>query len=89
MKLDLTTIPVNLTGTQSLQISGSPVGELHVTFPAGFQPKEIGARNASGLSVLNNWEKLSVTLLARPLIRVRHPHWFDLPLQRRLADTVV
>lgn len=58
MKLDLTTIPVNLTGTQSLQISGSPVGELHVTFPPGFQPKEIGARNASGLSVLNNWEKI-------------------------------
>ena len=61
MKLDLTTIPVNLTGTQSLQISGSPIGELHVTFPAGFQPKEIGARNASGISVLNNWEKISAS----------------------------
>ena len=59
MKLDLTTIPVNLTGTQSLQISGSLVDELRVTFPAGFQPKEIGARNASGLSVLNNWEKIN------------------------------
>ena len=59
MKLDLTTIPVNLTGTQSLQISGSAVGELRVTFPAGFQPKEIGARNSSGLSVLNNWEKIN------------------------------
>ncbi len=59
MKLDLTTIPVNLTGTQLLQISGSPVTELRVTFPPGFQPKEIGARNATGLSVLNNWEKIS------------------------------
>ena len=59
MKLDLTTIPVNLTGTQLLQISGSPVGELRVTFPAGFQPKEIDARNGTGLSVLNNWEKIS------------------------------
>jgi len=59
MKLDLTTIPVNLTGTQLLQISGSPVAELRVTFPSGFQPKEIGARNATGLSVLNNWEKIS------------------------------
>jgi hypothetical protein len=59
IKLDLTTIPVNLTGTQSIQISGSPVGELRVTFPAGFQPKEIGARNANGLSVLNSWEKIN------------------------------
>ncbi len=59
MKLDLTTIPVNLTGTQLLQISGSPVAELRVAFPAGFQPKEIGARNATGLSVLNSWEKIS------------------------------
>ena len=61
MKLDLTTIPVNLTGTQLLQISGSPVAELRVTFPAGFQPKEIGARNATGLSVLNNWERIGET----------------------------
>jgi hypothetical protein len=37
MKLDLTTIPVTLTGTQVLQISGSPVSEIQVTFPAGFQ----------------------------------------------------
>ena len=59
MKLDLTTIPVNLTGSQQLQISGSPIGELTVTFPAGFQPKEIGARNANGVSVLNNWEKIN------------------------------
>ena len=56
MKLDLTTIPVTLTGTQVLQISGSPVSEIQVTFPAGFQLVEADARNASGVSVLNNFE---------------------------------
>ncbi len=33
MKLDLTTIPVALTGSQVLQISGSPVSEIQVVFP--------------------------------------------------------
>lgn len=56
MKLDLTTIPVTLTGTQVLQISGSPVNEVRVTFPAGFQLVEADARNAAGVSVLNNFE---------------------------------
>lgn len=56
MKLDLTTIPVTLTGTQMLQISGSPVSELRVTFPAGFQLVEADARNAAGVSVLSNFE---------------------------------
>lgn len=56
MKLDLTTIPVTLTGTQVLQISGSPVSEILVTFPAGFQLVEADARNAAGVSVLNNFE---------------------------------
>ncbi len=56
MKLDLTTIPVTLTGTQVLQISGSPVSEIQVTFPAGFQLVEADARNAAGVSVLNNFE---------------------------------
>jgi len=56
MKLDLTTIPVNLTGTQQLQISGSPIRELRVTFPAGFQLQEVDARNSNGISILNNFE---------------------------------
>ena len=56
MKLDLTTIPVTLMGTQVLQISGSPVSEIQVTFPAGFQLVEADARNAAGVSVLNNFE---------------------------------
>ncbi len=59
MKLDLTTIPVNLTGTQQLQVSGSPISELRITFPEGFQPQEIDARNSSGISVLNNFEKMA------------------------------
>lgn len=56
MKLDLTTIPVGLSGTQTLQISGSPVGELNVAFPPGFQLLELGARNQTGESVLNSFD---------------------------------
>lgn len=56
MKLDLTTIPVTLTGTQVLQISGSPVSEVQVTFPEGFQLVEADARNVGGVSILNNFE---------------------------------
>ena len=56
MKLDLTTIPVNLTGTQQLQVSGSPISELRVTFPAGFQLQEVDVRNSNGISILNNFE---------------------------------
>jgi hypothetical protein len=56
MKLDLTTIPVNLTGTQQLQVSGSQVRELRVTFPEGFQLQEVDARNSNGISILNNFE---------------------------------
>ncbi len=56
MKLDLTTIPVNLTVTQQLQISGSPIRELRVTFPEGFQLQEADARNSNGISILNNFE---------------------------------
>lgn len=59
LKLDLTTIPVNLTGSQQLQISGSPMSELRISFPGGFQPKEISARNVSGVSVLKNWERVT------------------------------
>lgn len=56
MKLDLTTIPVGLSGTQTLQISGSPVGELTVAFPPGFQLLELGAHNQTGESVLNSFD---------------------------------
>lgn len=56
MTLDLTTIPVNLTGLQKLQVSGSPVSELNVTFPSGFQLQEVDVRNSSGISILNNFE---------------------------------
>ncbi|MCA9009825.1 MAG: hypothetical protein KDB01_08765 [Planctomycetaceae bacterium] len=56
MTLDLTTIPVNLTGLQKLQVSGSPVSELNITFPGGFQLQEVDVRNSSGISILNNFE---------------------------------
>ncbi|MBC7966102.1 MAG: hypothetical protein H7Z17_09280, partial [Fuerstia sp.] len=70
MKLDLTTIPVNLTGTQQLQISGSPISEVRVTFPDGFQLQEVDARNASGISVLNNFERTSTTGPVTALVRL-------------------
>jgi hypothetical protein len=70
VKLDLTTIPVNFTGTQVLQISGSPVSEVRVTFPAGFQLQEIDARNAAGVSVLSNFESSSTSDAVSALIRL-------------------
>lgn len=70
MKLDLTTIPVNLTGTQQLQISGSPINEVRVTFPEGFQLQEVDARNSSGISVLNNFERTSTSGPETALVRL-------------------
>ena len=70
MKLDLTTIPVNLTGTQQLQISGSPINEVRVSFPAGFQLQEVDARNSSGISVLNNFEVTSTEGAVTALVRL-------------------
>lgn len=55
MKLDLTTIPASLTGTLQLQVTGSPLSEVLVTWPEGFMVKGIQARNSSGSSVLNNY----------------------------------
>lgn len=52
LKLDLTTIPVTMSGTQTLSISGSAVNELSITFPPGFQLLELDARNASGASII-------------------------------------
>ena len=70
MKLDLTTIPVNLTGTQQLQISGSPINEVRVTFPEGFQLQEVDARNSNGISVLNNFERTSTSGPVTALVRL-------------------
>lgn len=70
MKLDLTTIPVTLTGTQILQISGGPVSEVKVVFPEGFQLVEADARNASGISILNNFESPATPGTAPAVIRL-------------------
>ncbi|MBL8810839.1 MAG: hypothetical protein JNM43_11735 [Planctomycetaceae bacterium] len=59
LKLDLTTIPVNLTGTQALEISGSPVSEVRVNYPEGFKLVRVDARNAAGVSVLHHYEQPS------------------------------
>jgi len=73
MKLDLTTIPVTMTGTQILQISGSPISEVRVTFPEGFQLVEADARNAAGVSVLNNFETPTVAGPVPAIIRLTAP----------------
>jgi len=73
MKLDLTTIPVNLTATQQLQISGSSISEVCVTFPEGFQLQEVDARNSSGISVLNNFERTSTSGPVTTMIRLTTP----------------
>lgn len=52
MKLDLTTIPVTMSGTQTLLITGSPVNEFQMTFPAGFQVLELDVRNSTGTSII-------------------------------------
>lgn len=70
IKLDLTTIPVSLTGTQTLQISGAPLSEVHVSYPDGFQLKEVNARNAANASVMNNFEILPGTGPSQALIRL-------------------
>ncbi len=56
MKMDLTTIPVTLSGVQTIQITGGPVSELRIQFPEGFQLLEIAARNQAGVSVLGSFE---------------------------------
>ncbi|MFO0975529.1 MAG: hypothetical protein U0996_03985 [Planctomycetaceae bacterium] len=70
LKLDLTTIPVNLTGTQALEISGSPVSEVRVTYPEGFKLQRVDARNSAGISVLNNYELTSTTGPASAIVRL-------------------
>ena len=73
MKLDLTTIPVNLLGRQVLTITGSPVSEVVVTFPEGFQLQEVDARNTRGDSVLKNFEITSTTGPVTAVIRLTSP----------------
>ena len=73
MKLDLTTIPVTLTGTQNLQITGGPISEVKVAFPEGFQLVEADARNAAGISVLNNFESPATPGTAPAIIRLTSP----------------
>lgn len=70
LKLDLTTIPVSLTGTQALEISGSPVSEVRVTYPDGFLLQRVDARNAAGVSVLSNFEVTSTTGPVTAIVRL-------------------
>ncbi|HRA86855.1 MAG TPA: hypothetical protein PK992_02260 [Planctomycetaceae bacterium] len=70
MKLDLTTIPVNLTGTQQLQISGSSISEVRIAFPESFLLQEVDARNSNGISVLNNFEVTSMAGAVTALVRL-------------------
>lgn len=81
IRLDLTTIPVSLTGTQNLQISGGPLTEVHVTWPEGFQLKEVNARNAANASVMNNFELLSATGPSQALVRLTSAVEGNLTLQ--------
>jgi hypothetical protein len=57
MKLDLTTIPASLTGTLDLEVTGSPLSAVVVTWPEGFEMNEVQARNGSRSSVMENFEE--------------------------------
>ncbi len=73
MKLDLNSIPVTLSGTQAVQISGSPVNELTILFPAGFQLLEVTALNQADDSVLSGFEVTSVPTGSSAVIRLSGP----------------
>jgi hypothetical protein len=89
LRLDLTTIPVALTGNQVIQVSGSPVSELQLTFPEGFQLQEVDARNSAGISILNNFEVTSESGPVTAIVRLTAPTQgqlslsFDLELLNR------
>ncbi|MCA9064709.1 MAG: hypothetical protein KDA96_16675, partial [Planctomycetaceae bacterium] len=51
LRLDLTTIPAELSGTQTVTISGSPVSELPMKIPQGFELQEITVRSQSGTTL--------------------------------------
>ncbi|MCA9033735.1 MAG: hypothetical protein KDA91_01335 [Planctomycetaceae bacterium] len=57
MKLDLTTIPVTLSGTQTLQISVSSISQFRMQFPPGFELLELIVRNQAGVSVLDEYRE--------------------------------
>jgi len=57
MKLDLTTIPASLTGTLELEVTGSPLSEVVLTWPEGFEMNEVQARNGSRSSVMDHFEQ--------------------------------
>ncbi|MFM7056952.1 MAG: hypothetical protein ACKO2P_08515 [Planctomycetota bacterium] len=73
MKLDLTTIPASLTGTLQLQVTGSALSDVLVTWPEGFVVREIQARNGSAVSVLDNYELTEGSGEREALIRLSAP----------------
>ncbi len=89
MKMDLTTIPVTLSGVQTLQVTGGTVSELQIQFPEGFQLLEIAARNQSGVSVLGSFEVSPNTAGPSAIVRLTGPVEgiltvsFDLELNNR------
>ncbi|MFN9717956.1 MAG: hypothetical protein ACK58L_04625 [Planctomycetota bacterium] len=90
LKLDLTTIPVTMSGTQTLTISGSAVNELTVTFPPGFQLLELDARNPSGASVIKPFripptssEPLTLAVLLTSAIDGQLTMSFEMELMNR------
>jgi hypothetical protein len=56
MQLDMTTIPILLSGNQMIQISAAPVDSLSVKMPPAFRLLELDARNQAGVSILNKLE---------------------------------
>lgn len=54
MLLDLTTVPILLSGTSAVQISSAPVDELRIQFPPGYQLLELDARGQSDTSILSS-----------------------------------
>ena len=89
MKLDLTTIPVTLSGTQTVQVSVSPVSQFHLVLPSGFQLLELVVRNQSGASVLDRYEErptefgLAVDVILTSPVEGLLTVMFDLELANR------
>jgi hypothetical protein len=89
MKLDLTTIPASLTGTLDLEVTGSPLSEVEITWPEGFEMTEVQARNGSRSSVMDHFEhgrevgsretKISLTSAAEGDLTIE----YDLELSNR------
>lgn len=88
MRLDLTTIPASLNGVQTLKISGAPITELTVDYPAGFALEEVDARNAADISVMSNYEVISEADSSRALIRLSSPveGTLNLPFELEVAE---